>query len=349
MEPKELGMYLAKIREESGFKSQRKLAEKSGISSATLSRIESGIQKPLPETLHTLSKYLNVTYEELMKKAGYVEDYGHLRNRLVHQGIDKFSETRDLEQFLIDSATFYSNILTELLNNNKELYQSFADSLHSRGISISKNDGEFQIDEDFEKLPPQAKILYVLNIMEFVQKISSDIKTRKDLKMVTGYDKQTDLVTLYLSKNHQNKYAQQTSRVSRLTPEDKFKELPIVGRISCGNGILAYQEIEGYETTPREWLNGGEYFYLRAKGDSMTGARIQDGDLLLIRRQNEVENGEVAAVYVNGEAVLKRVYKQNGSVVLQSENPKYPPIICTKETHPDFQIIGKLKRLVVSF
>ena len=64
-------------------------------------------------------------------------------------------------------------------------------------------------------------------------------------------------------------------------------------------------------------LNGGEYFFLRAKGDSMINARIMDGDLLLIRRQDDVENGEIAAVLIDGEAVLKRVYKTNGTIILQ--------------------------------
>jgi repressor LexA len=123
--------------------------------------------------------------------------------------------------------------------------------------------------------------------------------------------------------------------------------LPIVGSISCGNGIVAYENIEGYEKTPRDWLNGGEYFYLRAKGDSMINARIMDGDLLLIRRQDDVENGEIAAVWIDGEAVLKRVFKTNGSVILQSENPKYPPIIL--DGNKDARIIGKLKKVVLNF
>lgn len=73
MNLKEFGLYLAKIREQSGFKSQRQLALASGISNGTIARIESGTQKPTPETLKTLSKYLrNVTYEELMKRAGYM-------------------------------------------------------------------------------------------------------------------------------------------------------------------------------------------------------------------------------------------------------------------------------------
>lgn len=130
--------------------------------------------------------------------------------------------------------------------------------------------------------------------------------------------------------------------------EEKLIEIPIVGQISCGNGMIAYEEIERYEITPKSWLNGGEYFYLRAKGDSMINARIREGDLLLIRRQDDVESGEIAAVLIDEEAVLKRVYKnEQGNVILQSENPKYPPIVLNGDKN--IRIIGKLKKVVIDF
>ncbi|MCX8045739.1 MAG: transcriptional repressor LexA [Anoxybacillus gonensis] len=128
-----------------------------------------------------------------------------------------------------------------------------------------------------------------------------------------------------------------------------FTKLPIVGAVSCGNGVLAYQEIEGYEEVPTSWLNGGEYFFLRAKGDSMINARIMDGDLLLIRRQEDVESGEIAAVLIDDEIVLKRVYKTNGTIILQSENPKYQPIVVQKSDMKNVRIIGKLKKVVLNF
>lgn len=132
-------------------------------------------------------------------------------------------------------------------------------------------------------------------------------------------------------------------------PEDSDTiNLPIVGKISCGNGELAYEAIEGFEATPRSWINGGEYFYLRAKGDSMNGARIYEGDLLLIRNQKEVEDGEIAAVLIDDEAVLKKVYKQNNTLILQSANSDYAPIILTGE-EKNIRIIGKLKKVVISF
>lgn len=129
--------------------------------------------------------------------------------------------------------------------------------------------------------------------------------------------------------------------------EVDFARLPIVGSISCGDGVLAFEDIEGYEDTPRSWLNGGDYFYLRAKGESMINARIHDGDLLLIRKQEEVENGEIAAVWVDGEAVLKKVYISDNTMILQSENPTYPPIVVDGKSK--IKIIGKLKKVVLNF
>ncbi|WP_243299104.1 LexA family protein [Bacillus litorisediminis] len=123
-----------------------------------------------------------------------------------------------------------------------------------------------------------------------------------------------------------------------------FKSVPIVGQISCGNGVLAYEDIEGYEDVPSSWLNGGKYFFLRAKGDSMINARIHDGDLVLIREQPEVEDGEIAAVLIDGDAVLKRVYKQENGINLVSENPAYP----TKFYSEGVQILGKLKKIFIN-
>ncbi|CRK80345.1 LexA family protein [Neobacillus massiliamazoniensis] len=125
--------------------------------------------------------------------------------------------------------------------------------------------------------------------------------------------------------------------------------LPIYGNISCGTGTVVYEQTGVYETTPKDWLNGGEYFYLRAKGDSMIGARIQEDDLLLIRKQEDVENGEIAAVVIEEEALLKRVYKTDNSIILQSENPKYAPIIYNPEQNKLIRIVGKLKKVVLNF
>lgn len=104
--------------------------------------------------------------------------------------------------------------------------------------------------------------------------------------------------------------------------------IPILGRIAAGLPLYAEQNIEGYTLTD---LNGGtEYFALRVNGDSMNAARIEDGDLIIVRRQEEVENGELAVVMVgDDDATVKRFYATNDTVTLmpQSTNPKHQPQI----------------------
>lgn len=121
------------------------------------------------------------------------------------------------------------------------------------------------------------------------------------------------------------------------------QKLPIYGEVCCGNGLLALQDIKGYLDTPTSWINGGDHFYLLAKGDSMINAGVVDGSLLLIRRQAIVENGEIAAVMVNDEAMLKRVYREGNIIKLVSENPNFEDIILD-ERKDVVSIIGKLKK-----
>ena len=104
--------------------------------------------------------------------------------------------------------------------------------------------------------------------------------------------------------------------------------IPILGRIAAGAPIYAEENIEGYTFTE---LNGGaEYFALRVRGDSMNAARINDGDLVIVRRQDQVENGQIAVVLIDGdEATLKR-FSQNGDTITlmpQSMNPVHQPFI----------------------
>lgn len=87
-------------------------------------------------------------------------------------------------------------------------------------------------------------------------------------------------------------------------------------------------------------------FALRCKGDSMIGARIYDGDIVYIRKQPQVENGEIAAVLIEdvaeyAEATLKRLYLSSGQLVLQAENPTFAPIVFTGDSIRQVHILGK--------
>lgn len=117
-----------------------------------------------------------------------------------------------------------------------------------------------------------------------------------------------------------------------------FKNVPLLGTIACGKPIFAEENAEEYCVCPED-IDAD--FCLRCKGDSMTGARIHDGDIVYIRRQPDVESGEIAAVLIDDEATLKRVYKKSGSVVLQPENPAYEPLIFVREEINEIRILGK--------
>jgi len=125
--------------------------------------------------------------------------------------------------------------------------------------------------------------------------------------------------------------------------EEKAKKIPIVGTIAAGLPLLAQENIEGFEYVPE---NLDVDFCLRVKGDSMMNARILDGDLVFIRKQQEVENGEIAAVLIDGDATLKRFYQINGMVMLRSENPNYPEMIYTKKDIKEVSILGKAVRYI---
>lgn len=118
------------------------------------------------------------------------------------------------------------------------------------------------------------------------------------------------------------------------------KKFPLLGNIACGEPILATGEIELYVMAGAE-INAD--FCLRAKGDSMTGARIYDGDIVFIKKQEMVDNGEIAAVIIGDEATLKRVYydRENNVLQLFAENPQYKTMRFTGEDLNQIRIIGK--------
>lgn len=114
---------------------------------------------------------------------------------------------------------------------------------------------------------------------------------------------------------------------------------PRLGVISCGTPINSEENFDGFDDVPTQ-INCD--FTLVCEGDSMTGARINDGDLVYIRQQSTIESGEIAAILVDGvEKLLKRVYLSESSIILQAENPLYPPLVFSKEDMNRISIIGK--------
>ncbi|WP_301965655.1 transcriptional repressor LexA [uncultured Ruminococcus sp.] len=128
------------------------------------------------------------------------------------------------------------------------------------------------------------------------------------------------------------------SNIKNIEPIPTMVKVPLLGTIACGEPILAEENIEDYINMP-EKAKGT--FALRCKGDSMINARIFDGDIVFIREQPEVENGEIAAVLIDDEATLKRVYKTENSIELRPENPTFKPLYYQKEEMNKVRILGK--------
>ena len=138
--------------------------------------------------------------------------------------------------------------------------------------------------------------------------------------------------TLYSSK--QNVFS--IPNISPITTQ----HLPLLGEIACGEPIYASEDRESYIEVGTDIKAD---FCLRAKGDSMVNARILDGDIVFIRKQPMVENGEIAAVIINNEATLKRVYynQAEDQLVLSPENTSYAPLVYTGEKLNEITILGK--------
>lgn len=119
------------------------------------------------------------------------------------------------------------------------------------------------------------------------------------------------------------------------------RRIPIIGTVRCGPGGLAYEYLDGYVAIDESVH--GDIRAFRCSGDSMSGSGIADGDIAIVRIQDDVENGELAVVVINGdEGTLKRVRKEDGVLVLEADNPAYPARIFAGEKANTVRIVGKV-------
>ncbi|PIV53672.1 MAG: repressor LexA [Elusimicrobia bacterium CG_4_10_14_0_8_um_filter_37_32] len=141
--------------------------------------------------------------------------------------------------------------------------------------------------------------------------------------------------------NHKNKHQRN---------DNNTLEIPVVGRIAAGSPILAQENIEGSIFVDRTFIkvsNGimNSIFALRIKGDSMKDAGIFDGDYVIIQKQAQVNQGEIAAVLIDDEATIKRVFKEKGRIRLHPENDSMNSIIIDPK-EKEVSIIGKVKGVI---
>lgn len=296
-----IGDLIRSERIKNGFQTQKMFADKTGVSPATLSRIEKNTQKPNPETLMLFSKHLtSVTYADLMKTAGYLDGLGDEHESFLKQFLNENEELDnnvfDLIDTLFDFITIDSSLhksLVELFVNN-----DISDLYNDADANTFKNEycrNDFSVEEKKAIINKLGDIL-----AGFSPKLSLYLKSIK-------------------------------------TP----KPIPLIGTICAGDGIIAKEEIEDYISYPFPNQQTQPDFALRVKGDSMVNADILNNDIVFFRKANWPEyNGQIVAVIVNGEeGTLKRMkWSENSSkFILSPENDSYQSMEVTPN---DFIICG---------
>jgi len=130
----------------------------------------------------------------------------------------------------------------------------------------------------------------------------------------------------------------------RALQKHRLVNVPLVGRVTAGEPILAVQNIEDYVPLPRDIAGGDGSFLLSVRGDSMIGAGIHDGDLVIVRPQPSADDGDIVVAMLEDEATVKRYYRAKGGVRLQPENPALEPIVSR-----DVTILGRVIGLIRRF
>lgn len=197
---------------------------------------------------------------------------------------------------------------------------------------IMQTTGLKQVDI-LEKSKPYCKKYNVrLAKNDLSQYVSGKVEPKQDKLSILG-------LALDVSEAWLAGYDVPMKRNDNVTPIT-IKRFPLLGEIACGVPRLATESLECYIEAG---TNLRADFCLRAKGDSMINARIYDGDIVFVRSQDTVENGDIAVVIINDEATLKRVfhYPEQSKLVLQAENPMYEPFVYVGVELQNVKILGK--------
>lgn len=177
---------------------------------------------------------------------------------------------------------------------------------------------------------------------------SGEIKNirRDKIKLLADALNTTPEYLMGWTEGDKNNDAKETKTVSYY--DTNFETIPVLGNIRAGEMMVAEQNIVGYEVIPKKDINGSRYFGLKVTGDSMNNARINEGDIVIVREQSFVENGEIAVILVDGEdATIKRFYQTDNIITLMPDsiNKEHKPRFINPK-NVDVKILGKVIKFI---
>ncbi|MFD1777060.1 LexA family protein [Paenibacillus rhizophilus] len=246
------------------------------------------------------------------------------------EAYETYIKNQMLINFTLDKISDKNGVIYPFLHTDMDMIftfnELFEEAPHGTNLLDREELSEFLSD-------PRNNQDLVTEFLESVNKLSNSPKVIFEKLKESTQGSSGNLLDFY-SVNDQ---------VDKIHVGSRIK-IPVIGTVTAGPNGLAYDDFHGEEWADEDGVQGGEYFYLRVRGDSMIGEGILPGDLALVRETPEVENGDLAVVIVNGEeGTLKRIYKTEGGMILQSANPMHQPRIITGQELSLVRIVGKVK------
>jgi repressor LexA len=177
----------------------------------------------------------------------------------------------------------------------------------------------------------------VLHFIQREQREKGVTPSTREIQSHFRFASQTSVMQ-YIAALERKGFLQRHANKARalITPIQKVRihDVPIYGQIPAGMATLTEQDVEGHVSLDAHSANVSKNhgtFALRVRGDSMIGAHILDGDLVILEQSKEVHNGDIVAALIDGETTLKRYVVERGRPYLKAENPRYPNLIPARE------------------
>ena len=186
-------------------------------------------------------------------------------------------------------------------------------------------------------------------VMDYIRKFSEENGYRPSVREIGQQCgiKSTATVHSYIERLHEKGYLTKTDNKKRSVSIGKSNgiNVPLVGTVTAGSPIFAYENYEDYYTFPVGEFSG-ELFMLRVQGTSMIDAGINDGDKIIVRKQNTAHNGEIVVALIEDSATVKRIYYKNGQVILHPENEALSDMVFEPN---EVSVLGKVVGLMRNY
>ena len=195
------------------------------------------------------------------------------------------------------------------------------------------------------------------NVLDFIQSEQRGkgiTPSTREIQKHFRFASQTSVMQ-YLAALERKGFLNRHARKARalITPVQKVRitDVPIYGQIPAGMSTLSEQTIEGHvslDARSANVSNNGRIFALRVRGDSMIGAHIVDGDIVILEYRKDVQNGDIVAALIDGETTLKRYVTEHGRPYLKAENPLYPNLVPARELRIQGVLVSLVRKMAMS-